>query len=168
MENSNGTVHDIDPIIREVKYFTSLNVCFFFCNSCLFQIPVFHSKALEKNLYIFQYPIRPNSLKHELNIRKCFLKPLNEVVKHEVGMEMNSMNVDENRAESLARDVDAVAKSKGKETIFENEIMDKVEFLSTKAIRNCSDYAVGAFNGKEIHITSVKGNASTTDIRLSR
>lgn len=93
-----------------------------------------------------------------MSIRKCFIKPLNEIVKHDAGIEMNSINIDENRAERIAREVDAAARSKEKETVFENDIMDKVEYLSTKALKNSGDYAVGAFNGKEMHITSVKGN----------
>lgn len=79
-------------------------------------------------------------------------------MKLEVGIDMRSNNIDENRAQTIAKEIDNVTKSKEKDVVFENDIVDKVEYVSTKVLRDCSDYAVGAFNGREMHITSLKGN----------
>lgn len=57
----------------------------------------------------------------------------------------------------MASEVDTVAKSKEKDIVFESGLVDKVEVLSGKVLKD-GDYAVGAFNGKEMHVTSVKGN----------
>lgn len=101
--------------------------------------------------------------KQELNVKKSFLKPINEFVKLDVAMEMNSINVDEVRAENIALEVDAVARSKEKETVFENDIVDKIEMMSSKVLKDCGEFAVGVFNGTEMHVTSVKGKVQFAD-----
>lgn len=78
-------------------------------------------------------------------------------MKIEVRIDTVSSNFDEDKAESVAREVDAVAKNKEKESVFKNDIVDKVEVSSAKVVKSY-EYAVGAFNGKEMHVTSVKGN----------
>lgn len=126
-----------------------------------FQIPVFHSKRLEDNLYIFQYPLRPRDSRNEMNIRKCFVKPQNQQVKLEVGIDLDSSNVDDIRAQAIAKEVNSAAKNKEKETVFENGIMDKVTHVSSRILKDCSGIAVGAFNGRELHVTSLKGSFRT-------
>lgn len=91
------------------------------------------------------------------------MKPQNELVKLEVAIDTSAGNFDEDRAESIAREVNAAAKSnkeKETETVFGNDLVDKVEMMSVKVLRE-HEYVVGAFNGKEMHLTSVKGNAKS-------
>lgn len=88
------------------------------------------------------------------------MKPQNELVKLEVAIDVSASNFDEERAESIAREVNAAAKNnkeKETETVFENDIVDRVDMVSVKVLRE-HECVVGAFNGKEMHLTSVKGN----------
>lgn len=91
-----------------------------------------------------------------MNIRKCFFKPENEQVKLEIGIDMSSGNIDEYKAQSIAKEINSAAQNKEKD-IFENDIMDKIEYISRRNLKDCSNYAVGVFNGRELHVTSLKG-----------
>lgn len=126
---------------------------------CFLQFPIYLSKKLEENLYVFQYPLQPRFIKQNTNIRKAFFKPENQEVKLDVELNVESPNFDAIKAEDIARDVDSNKDNrKGeKETIFENDIMDKIILQSCKGVRDPSKYAIGSFNGKELHLTPLKG-----------
>lgn len=96
-----------------------------------------------------------------MNVRKCFFKPQNEEVKFEMDINMQSSMIDTIRAEEIAVEVDGPkgVKKKDKAVVFENGIVDKVIFLSSKVVKDSSNYAIGVFNGKELHLTSLKGNS---------
>lgn len=143
MEASTSTAHteeeEEDPIVDE--------------------IPIYLSKKLQDSLYVFQYPLQPKYLKTDTNIRKAYFKPDNQEVKLEVELNVESTNFDTMKAEDIARDVDSNKDSrKGeKEVVFENEIMDKYFLQSCKAVKDPSKYAIGHYNGKELHLTPLKG-----------
>lgn len=125
------------------------------------EIPVYLSKQLSDHLYIYQYPLRQSNLKYDTAvIKSCAIKPQHKEVKLEMSLNINSMNFDMNKAEEIAINTDGAAgfnREKDEEAIFENEIMDKQSFISTKAVDDCSKYAVGIVHGNEIHITPLKG-----------
>ncbi|KAJ8979411.1 hypothetical protein NQ317_015843 [Molorchus minor] len=105
------------------------------------EIPIINSKRLENFLHLFQYPLRQKDCSNEHNVKKCFYKPRT------------------NRAEIIAHEVDGeIDKSKkDKEHFLKNELVDKVYLQSSKTVKEPSKYAVAAYNGKEIHLTPLKG-----------
>lgn len=114
------------------------------------------SKRLHESLYVYQYPLQPKFLKNDANVRKAFFKPENQEVKLEVELNVQSQNFDTMRAEVIAHDVDS--NKNEKETIFENDLMDKIILKSNKAVKDPRKYAVGCYNGRELHLTPLKGN----------
>lgn len=101
---------------------------------------------------------------NEHNIKKCFYKPNNQEIKLELGINVESPNFDTGRAEEIAHEVDGDKdNTKRKETYFDNEIADKVFLESMRTAREANKYAVATFNGREIHLTSLKGN----DVEIS-
>ncbi|KAK9754708.1 RPC5 protein [Popillia japonica] len=123
------------------------------------EIPIYLSKKLEDELYVFQYPLQPRFLKNDANVRKAYFKPANQEVKLEVELNTESPNFDPVKAEDIAREVDSnkEAKKGEKEVFFENDIMDKITLQSCKAVKDPRKYAVGLYNGKELHLTPLKG-----------
>lgn len=123
-----------------------------------FQIPIIHSNRLENSLYLFQYPLKRKECSNEHKINKCFFKPKNEEVKLELAINVESPNFDTGKAEIIAHEVDGEKESSNKDsTFFENEIVDKVFLQSTIASDKPNRYAVATYNGKEIHLTALKG-----------
>lgn len=125
-----------------------------------FQIPVYLSKQLSDQLYIYQYPLRPPHLKYHTSvIRSCAIKPQHQEVKLEVALNIHSSNFDMGKAEEIAINTDGAAgyREKENDVLFENDIMDKQYFTSSKAIECSSKYAVGVVHGNEIHVTPLKG-----------
>lgn len=94
-----------------------------------------------------------------MNIRNCFFKPQNQEVKLEVEINMESTNFDSAKAEAIAAEIDGTpdTQKKDKEVVFENGIVDKVLFTSNKVVDDVGQYAVGVFNGRELHLTALKG-----------
>ncbi|CAG9857067.1 unnamed protein product [Phyllotreta striolata] len=136
--NTSETDDSDDPIVKE--------------------IPIIHSKRLEENLFLFQYPLKHKQCANEHRINKCFFKPANKEVKLELSIDTDSPNFDTGRAEIIAHEVDKdTEKSKDAGKYFENEIVDKVLLQSSNSIKNPDKYAVAVYNGKEIHLTSLKG-----------
>ncbi|CAH1109394.1 unnamed protein product [Psylliodes chrysocephalus] len=120
------------------------------------EIPIIHSKRLENNLFLFQYPLKHKTCTNEHRIKKCFYKPENEQVKLELGIDVDSPNFDTRRAEIIAQEVDKEPE-KNNTKYFENEIVDKVLLHSNKTVRDANKYAVALYNGKEIHLTALTG-----------
>lgn len=65
------------------------------------------------------------------------------------------------RAELIAHEIDGESSTNSqKKMYFENNIVDKVFLKSNRCLREEANYAVAAYNGREIHLTGVKGNIS--------
>lgn len=71
---------------------------------------------------------------------------------------MQSSNFDADRAEMIAKEVNSAASAKKEDKVFEDGIVNKVMFNSTKALPDADQYAVAIYNGKEFHLTPLKGN----------
>ncbi|KAK4874932.1 hypothetical protein RN001_014292 [Aquatica leii] len=123
------------------------------------EVPVFISKRLESQLYLFQYPLRPRTANTPLNVKRCFVKPRNQAVKLEVQLNTRSANFNINKAEDIALRVDGPPeyRKKDKEIYFKNNLVDKIEYTSSKVVDNADTYAIGVYNGQEYHITPLKG-----------
>ncbi|KAK5640739.1 hypothetical protein RI129_009286 [Pyrocoelia pectoralis] len=140
-EENSRTKNDIiteDPVIKE--------------------IPVFLSKRLQDQLYLFQYPLRPSTNK-SLDVKNCFIKPNNETVKLEVQLDTISSSFNIGKAEDVALRVDGPPeyRKKDKDVFFNNNLLDKIEYVSSKVGDNVERYGIGIFDGQEYHITPLKG-----------
>ncbi|VEN49181.1 unnamed protein product [Callosobruchus maculatus] len=119
------------------------------------EIPILHSNHLENSLHLFQFPLQRHDCKDEQIIRKCFVKPQNEEIQLELAINTNSQNFDLDRAEFIVK---AMAQdSPEKDELFKNKIVDRVLLQSQKTIKDANKYAVATYNGKEIHLTALKG-----------
>lgn len=88
------------------------------------------------------------------------IKPQNQSAKLEVQLNTGSSNFDVGRAEEIAQRVDGPPdyRKNDKELYFENDILDKITYVSSKAVEDPHNYAAGVYNGREFHITPLKGN----------
>lgn len=136
---------DDDPIIKE--------------------IPVFLSKGLSKNLHLFQYPVRPCTLPYDPNttlVMDSRMKPNQQKVELTLGLNSNCANYDQSKGEQIALNVDG----SGRKSTLDDEItygrgfMDRITLSSTKSVKESKRYAVGIFNGSELHLTPLNGIVS--------
>lgn len=76
-----------------------------------------------------------------------------------MGLNVHSINFSVSKAEEIAINSDGATgyREKENDVLFENEMMDRQAFASSKAVENCSKYAVGFIHGNEIHVTPLKG-----------
>ncbi|KAK9885386.1 hypothetical protein WA026_010883 [Henosepilachna vigintioctopunctata] len=123
------------------------------------EFPVYHSRRLQENVYLFQYPLEPQRNLNAFNIKKAFFKPENQEMKLEQCINIESRSFDGGRAEIIAHEVDGPSEKRkpGAEVFFENEIVDKMLLSSTKGVKEPEKYAVAAFTGKELHLTTLRG-----------
>ncbi|CAG5100792.1 Similar to Polr3e: DNA-directed RNA polymerase III subunit RPC5 (Mus musculus) [Cotesia congregata] len=124
-----------------------------------FEFPVLLSTSLADKLYIFQYPIRPASKGYDnTTFLKTSIKPENQEFRIEVGLDCNSANYDQRKGEKIAMDADGPFDrcENDKDRYFQGEYMDKTVLQSSRAVPDCSNYAVGTFQGNELHITPLK------------
>ncbi|VEN48219.1 unnamed protein product [Callosobruchus maculatus] len=119
------------------------------------EIPILHSNHLENSLHLFQFPLQRHDCKDEQIIRKCFVKPQNEEIQLELAINTNSQNFDLDRAEFIVKGM--AQDSPEKDELFKNKIVDRVLLQSQKTIKDANKYAVATYNGKEIHLTALKG-----------
>nr|CAI5834613.1 unnamed protein product [Callosobruchus analis] len=119
------------------------------------EIPILHSSHLENSLHLFQFPLQRQDSKDEQIIRKCFVKPKNEEIQLELAIDTNSPNFDFDRAEFIVKGM--IQDNSDKEQPFKNKIVDRVLLQSQKTIKDANKYAVATYNGREIHLTALKG-----------
>lgn len=119
------------------------------------EIPIIHSKRLEDSLYLFQYPLYNSQSLDKHLVKKCSFKPENQEVKLEMAIDIDSPNFDTGRAEIIAHEVDKDSDTSKK--YFNNGIVDRVFLESSKPTEDTDRYAAATFNGKEIHLTTLKG-----------
>jgi len=128
-------------------------------------IPVFLSKALSKNLHLFQYPVRPCTLPYDPNttlVMDSRMKPKQQKVELTLGLNSNCANYDQSKGEQIALNVDGSGKKPAldDELTYGRGFMDRITLSSSKSIKESSRYAVGIFNGSELHLTPLNGIVS--------
>ncbi|XP_028038037.1 DNA-directed RNA polymerase III subunit RPC5 [Bombyx mandarina] len=128
------------------------------------EIPVYLSRTLAKNLYIYQYPARPaNRDWSDVQIVNAALKPKNQVVRLEVGLDTNSDKFCSSVAEQIAINTDGHqesswhVKEKDKSFYFKNRMMDKIVYESSRPTVDTRHYAVAILEDKELHCTPLQG-----------
>lgn len=123
-----------------------------------FQIPIFNSKRLQKQLYLLQYPLLSKKCTNDLNIRKGLFKPNNQEIELEMEIDVESNNFDADRAQLTAEEVDGAPETRkiGSKVLFENNLVDKVSLKAIKSVKNPSVYAAFSYTGKEVHLTTLQ------------
>ena len=127
------------------------------------EIPVFLSQTLAQNLLLFQYPVRPSNLPYDrttTSVLDAKFKPEQQKVQLTLGINTSCANYDTSKGEQIALNVDGTSRKSEEEKTFREGIMDKISLSSTKAIKNANNYAVGIYNGSELHLTPIRGVVS--------
>ncbi|CAK9834119.1 DNA-directed RNA polymerase III subunit RPC5 [Anthophora retusa] len=140
MSNTNEMENESDPVVKE--------------------IPVYLSQTLADKLFIFQYPVRPAWKGYDnTTFLKTSIKPENQEVLIEVAIDTHSINYDQSKGEQIALNADGDSKidQTDDEKAFDSNLMDKTLLYSSRALPNCSNYAVGVFQDGELHITPLRG-----------
>ncbi|EDW79307.1 uncharacterized protein Dwil_GK25406 [Drosophila willistoni] len=124
------------------------------------EIPVFLSKNLQGNLYLFQYPTKTELPNHDdAVVVNCCVKPFTQEVKVDFGLNIESKHYDSFKAEQFAVAADGKhtygtgpAKANERPT-YKRGIMDKQAFTSTRSLTDISKYIVGIYADKEVHLS---------------
>lgn len=75
----------------------------------IFQIPIFLSQALTDCLYVYQYPVRPANKDWEsIHVAKASFKPKNQIVRLEVGLDIDSDKYNASKGEQIAINTDGM------------------------------------------------------------
>lgn len=151
-ENKNAEDED-DPVVHE--------------------IPVFLAQSLAKQLFLYQYPVRPCSMSYDsAQVISSKVKSKQQQVEITMALNTSSSNYDESKGEQIALNVDGCeahnagdkARSKTKTDSANDSIlnfpdgrMDRQVLTSTRAVRDTSRYAVGILDQNELHITPLEG-----------
>uniref|UniRef100_A0A1L8DHA5 Putative rna polymerase c iii 37 kDa subunit n=1 Tax=Nyssomyia neivai TaxID=330878 RepID=A0A1L8DHA5_9DIPT len=122
------------------------------------EIPIYLSKSLAENLYVFQFSTKDANFKIDCNdvVNSC-AKPHNQQVKVDFGLETKSRNYDEFRGTQLAVEADGKNPSKGERPSYPSGTMDKMSFVSSKAVQNSGNFVIGVMQDREVHTTPLKG-----------
>ena len=90
------------------------------------------------------------------------IKPEQQKVELTVGLNVSCPNYDKSKGEQIALNVDgSLSSHKSEEDItYGRGIMDRITLVSQKSVKDPSRYAVGIFNGNELHLTPLKGIVS--------
>lgn len=88
-----------------------------------FQIPVYLSKTLANNLFVFQYPIKKIDVNlNDAEVVRTCVKPLNEEVKIDFKLDTASNHYDAFKGEQLAIAVDGKVMRNATKINFNNKI----------------------------------------------
>jgi len=157
ISNHNQDIDDNDPVVHE--------------------IPVFLAKSLAKQLFLYQYPVRPCSMSYDsVEVLDSKVKSKQQQVEITLGLNTNSSNYDESKGEQIALNVDGCdahstsdkSRSKSKpgkidqssndsDLNFPDGRMDRQVLTSSRAVQDTSRYAVGILDQNELHITPIEG-----------
>ncbi|XP_059615952.1 DNA-directed RNA polymerase III subunit RPC5 [Phlebotomus argentipes] len=122
------------------------------------EIPVYLSKSLAENLYVFQFSTREGHYTIDCNdVVNCCVKPHNQQVKVDFGLDTNSRNYDNFKGSQLAIGADGKHPSKGDRPSYPDGTMDKMSFMSSKALQNSGNYVIGVMQDREVHTTPLNG-----------
>ncbi|KAI4472636.1 hypothetical protein M0802_005662 [Mischocyttarus mexicanus] len=139
MSNSSKTDNDDDPVVQE--------------------IPIFLSKTLENQLFIFQYPTRTVEQGYDdAIIVNSSIKPENTEVRLEIAYDTCSINYDQMKGRQIAINADGNSKSdqENDTKIFDSDLMDKIVLHSSRTLPDTTNYAACVYQDGELHITPIK------------
>uniref|UniRef100_UPI00398F3D95 DNA-directed RNA polymerase III subunit RPC5 isoform X2 n=1 Tax=Pristiophorus japonicus TaxID=55135 RepID=UPI00398F3D95 len=126
-----------DPIIREID--------------------VHLAKSLAEKLYLFQYPVRPATMKYDdVTHLTARIKPKQQKVEVEMAIDTVSPNYCRSKGEQIALNVDGASTDDSGST-YATKLMDKQIFSSIQSAVNTSRYAAAVYRKGELHITPLHG-----------
>ncbi|GBN47274.1 DNA-directed RNA polymerase III subunit RPC5 [Araneus ventricosus] len=112
------------------------------------------TKTLSDVLNLFIYPIRHSgNISQDSTCLSARIKPKQQRVELEFGIDINAGNYDTSRGEQIAYNVDG--QSSNGECYFNSGIMDKKLLVGTKVLDSDLNYALGFMRKGELHLTSL-------------
>ncbi|XP_055953004.1 DNA-directed RNA polymerase III subunit RPC5-like isoform X1 [Argiope bruennichi] len=126
-----------------------------FDDEVVFESVVQLTKSLSENLYLFNYPIRHNgNISQDSTCLSARIKPKQQRVELEFGIDINADNYDTSRGEQIAYNVDG--QNSNGECYFNSGIMDKKLLVGTKVLDSDYNYALGFMRKGELYLTSLR------------
>ncbi|XP_065659341.1 DNA-directed RNA polymerase III subunit RPC5 isoform X2 [Hydra vulgaris] len=136
MAAESSSDEESDPVVQEV------DVCL--------------AKALSEKLFLFQYPVRPASMTYESTPHlECRMKPLQQKIELELGMDVSSPSYCYSRGEQIADAVDRG--NENQRPVFPSRLMDRHVLSSVCASEDNTKYASAVYHNGILHITPIKG-----------
>lgn len=122
------------------------------------QIPVFLSKTLSDNLFVFQYPTKSTAQNlDQSDVVKSCAKPINQEFKIDYALDTGSRHYDAFKGEQYAVAADGKERRGEHNVSFRSGTMDRQSFISTRPMENVSKYIVGYMQDREIHLSVLNG-----------
>ncbi|KAL7632239.1 UNVERIFIED_CONTAM: hypothetical protein RMT77_017455 [Armadillidium vulgare] len=122
-------------------------------------IPVYLSKGLQDQLYLLQYPNRPQNFTYDdETILQARIKPINELIELEVGLRTRTPVFSRSKAEQIAINVDGAFRHEksDEDNYYSGNMMDKLVLTSAKNHLDIRTAALGVMSDGTFHITSLK------------
>ncbi|KAK7112961.1 DNA-directed RNA polymerase III subunit RPC5-like [Littorina saxatilis] len=120
------------------------------------EVDVYLSKSLASNLYVLQYPLRPEYMSYEhVDHTKARVKPKHKMVELELGLNTKSQNYSESKGEQIAVNVEGGNRLMEEESYFASGMMDKQVLRSVPCPADTHKYAIGILKNDELHVTPV-------------
>ncbi|KAJ6641862.1 DNA-directed RNA polymerase III subunit RPC5 [Pseudolycoriella hygida] len=126
------------------------------------EIPIYISKTLSDQLYIFQYPNKKTDFNMDSSeVVKSCIKPLNQDVKIDFGLNTASVHYDAFKGERFAIEADGQRHNRNERPSYRNGTMDRQTYISTRPMDNVNKYVLGVLhkenNRNEIHAVPLTG-----------
>uniref|UniRef100_A0A0A9ZCC8 DNA-directed RNA polymerase III subunit RPC5 n=1 Tax=Lygus hesperus TaxID=30085 RepID=A0A0A9ZCC8_LYGHE len=122
------------------------------------EIPVYLTHDLCDNLFVYQFPVHPAASSGNLKVVKSRIKPENQEVVLEMGLDTSSVNFDKSHGELIAANVDKDKHSS--QRTYPTKIMDRLRLDSSRALIDRDSYAVGTMCNGELVISPIRGVVS--------
>ena len=122
------------------------------------EIPIYLSKNMQEQLYVYQYPLRSVSIPGaNPEVLSAKVKPNLNEVEMEVSISTRSCNYNQSKGEQMALNCDGADKhlNADENNFFHGSLMDKMIYTSEKAQLDPSRYAVGYVSCNELHLNPV-------------
>ncbi|XP_062915477.1 DNA-directed RNA polymerase III subunit RPC5 [Mobula hypostoma] len=121
------------------------------------EIDVHLAKSLAEKLYLFQYPVRPATMKYDdVTHLSARIKPKQQKVEVEMAIDTMSPNYCRSKGEQIALNVDGASTDDSGST-YTTKLMDKQVFSSIQSVVNTSRYAAAIYRKGELHVTPLHG-----------
>ncbi|KAF6199086.1 hypothetical protein GE061_007111 [Apolygus lucorum] len=122
------------------------------------EIPVYLTHDLCDNLFVYQFPVHPAASSGNLKVVKSRIKPENQEVVLEVGLDTSNVNFDRSHGEQIAANVDKDKPSS--QRTYPTKVMDRLRLDSSRAMIDRDSYAVGTMCNGELIISPIRGVVS--------
>lgn len=121
------------------------------------EIDVHLATSLAEKLYLFQYPVRPATMKYDdVTHLSARIKPKQQKVEVEMAIDTLSPNYCRSKGEQIALNVDGTSTDDSGST-YTTKHMDKQIFSSIQSAVNTSRFAAAIYRKGELHVTPLHG-----------